>query len=535
MTLLLLAAGLTHAATPGEIDVGPYVGAFLPSAEHELYRPELAEHGPLSPVVSLGGRFAWQALPFLGPELELDVGAGGAGGPVFFQSGALLAGLHLPDTGTPDIWDPALLVGGGWLAVASSPDALGSDLDWTFAWGASLSRRVGTGWKARVDLRHDVSARYTVTKDPAHHLEVLLGLQRVVRQVEHDPDGDGVYGAADACPDVPEVVNMYRDDDGCPDELATVHLIVRGDAEQPLPNVEVRSGDVVLGRTDAFGEVILTGLIPNQAIGPLTLVPDPASGIEGRTIDEPTPLKEGEQDRGVVLQYLPGAVRIVARSEKGPISDASVAFRGGKERPDEPLGNDGDYVFVLAPGPWTLLVSAPSFGIESRTLEILPDQRSLVVIQVQLEPAIVQTTKDEVVILEAVQFDTAKATIRKESEPLLREVANNLLRYTEIKKIEVQGHTDSQGSDRFNLTLSQQRTESVMQALVAYGVEPARLTAVGYGETCPVSTNDTDAGRADNRRVQFMVADPAPSSGIPCHDGKPARKADPTTVTRPAE
>jgi outer membrane protein OmpA-like peptidoglycan-associated protein len=536
MNLLLLTAGLARAATPGEIDVGPYVGAFLPSSQHELYDPTAATHRALSPVPQLGGRFAYQLLPFLGPELELDVGAGGAGGPVFFHSGAVLLGAHLPDLDSPDAWDPSILVGGGWLAVGSSPEtSLGGDLDWTFAWGASLSRRLGTQWKARVDLRHDVTAKYTVVKQPAHHVEVLLGLQRVVRMNDADADQDGIFGAADACPMKAEVVNGYKDDDGCPDALATVHLIVRGDAEQPLPDVEVRQGDTVLGKTDAYGELVLTDRTPGTPLGTLTYVPDPASGLEGRTVEEAQPLREGDQDRGVALQYLPGAVRIVARSERGAIGDASVSFRGNKQRPDEPLGADGDYVFVLPPGSWTLLVSAPSFGIESRTLEILPDQRSLVVIEVKLEPAVVQTTKDEVVILEAVQFDTAKATIRKESEPLLREVANNLLRYTEIRKIEVQGHTDSQGSDAFNQTLSQQRTESVVQALVSYGVTPERLTGVGYGETCAMSTNDTDVGRAENRRVQFMVIDPAPSSGIPCHGGTPARKAAPTTVTRPAE
>ena len=248
-------------------------------------------------------------------------------------------------------------------------------------------------------------------------------------------------------------------------------------------------------------------------------------------MDDTAPVKVGDQARSYALQYLPGAVRVVARSERGGIADASVAFRGAAERPDEPLGSDGDYVFVLPPGAWTLLVSAPSFGIEARTLDIQPDQRSLVVIEVQLEPPVVQTTKDEVIILEAVQFDTAKATIREESLPLLREVANNLLRYTEIQKLEVQGHTDSRGGDAFNMDLSQRRTDSVVQALAAYGVSVDRLVGMGYGEICPVATNASDAGRAENRRVQFMVLQPAPSAGVPCHDGNPARRPAPTAVT----
>jgi hypothetical protein len=58
-----------------------------------------------------------------------------------------------------------------------------------------------------------------------------------------------------------------------------------------------------------------------------------------------------------------------------------------------------------------------------------------------------------------------------------------------------------------------------------------RLVGMGYGETCPVATNASDEGRAENRRVQFMVLQPASSSGVPCHDGNPARRAAPTSVT----
>ena len=69
-----------------------------------------------------------------------------------------------------------------------------------------------------------------------------------------------------------------------------------------------------------------------------------------------------------------------------------------------------------------------------------------------------------------------------------------------------------------------------MAYLVAQGVKASRLSAVGYGEDCPLAENNTAEGKATNRRVQFIVLDPAPSGGVPCHDGRPARAADPTTV-----
>jgi outer membrane protein OmpA-like peptidoglycan-associated protein len=120
-------------------------------------------------------------------------------------------------------------------------------------------------------------------------------------------------------------------------------------------------------------------------------------------------------------------------------------------------------------------------------------------------PVAVRVTDEEVYILQQVQFDTARATIRKESDELLDEVADVLKQHVELTRIEVQGHTDTKGNDRVNQTLSQNRANAVMAALVKRGVEASRLTAKGYGETQPIATNDTDEGRQKNRRVQFKI------------------------------
>ena len=70
-------------------------------------------------------------------------------------------------------------------------------------------------------------------------------------------------------------------------------------------------------------------------------------------------------------------------------------------------------------------------------------------------------------------------------------------------RVNVGGHTDSQGSDEFNLDLSQQRANSVRDALIQSGVSQDAIDATGFGETQPIATNETEEGRAQNRRTTF--------------------------------
>ncbi|MBL0315975.1 MAG: OmpA family protein [Flavobacteriales bacterium] len=71
--------------------------------------------------------------------------------------------------------------------------------------------------------------------------------------------------------------------------------------------------------------------------------------------------------------------------------------------------------------------------------------------------------------------------------------------------MEIGGHTDNVGSDEANMTLSNNRAASVVEFLVKHGIEASRLSSKGYGETLPVATNDTDEGRAKNRRTEFKI------------------------------
>jgi len=101
-------------------------------------------------------------------------------------------------------------------------------------------------------------------------------------------------------------------------------------------------------------------------------------------------------------------------------------------------------------------------------------------------------------------FDTDRAEIRPDFYPVLNSVVKVLKEY-EKTTIEVSGFTDSTGSDAHNLELSQRRADAVSGYLRGQGVNPARLVAQGFGEQRPIASNDTPAGRQENRRVELRL------------------------------
>jgi OOP family OmpA-OmpF porin len=105
--------------------------------------------------------------------------------------------------------------------------------------------------------------------------------------------------------------------------------------------------------------------------------------------------------------------------------------------------------------------------------------------------------------LYGIYFNVDKTDVRPESDKTLDVVAS-LLKIDRSLKLEIAGHTDSKGDKGHNLKLSQGRAAAVVDALVKkYGIDPARLQARGYGDSKPVAGNDTDEGRAKNRRVEL--------------------------------
>lgn len=121
------------------------------------------------------------------------------------------------------------------------------------------------------------------------------------------------------------------------------------------------------------------------------------------------------------------------------------------------------------------------------------------------------TERGLVVMLGDVLFDSGKAKVKTNGVGNLDKLAAFLNQYHE-RQVSIEGHTDNVGSDAANIALSQRRAEAVKQYLVGHGVSAERITVSGHGESMPVSDNDSDYGRQQNRRVEVVIANTMTSS-----------------------
>jgi len=120
------------------------------------------------------------------------------------------------------------------------------------------------------------------------------------------------------------------------------------------------------------------------------------------------------------------------------------------------------------------------------------------------KPKYIVVTKEKIELKQKVHFATNKSTIYPDSFPMLTEVAEVLKSRPEIK-VRIEGHTDSRGTLKHNMKLSDDRANSVKQFLVEHGVDAERMEARGFGPTQPIDDNRTSKGREANRRTEFII------------------------------
>ncbi len=118
-------------------------------------------------------------------------------------------------------------------------------------------------------------------------------------------------------------------------------------------------------------------------------------------------------------------------------------------------------------------------------------------------------TDKNIVISGKILFETGNAKLKKQSFPVLDEVVFAMQKHPEIIKLQVVGHTDSDGDAKANKALSKRRATTVMKYLIKNGIEKDRLSALGEGEDVPIASNETEEGKEKNRRVEFVIVERA--------------------------
>jgi OOP family OmpA-OmpF porin len=144
-------------------------------------------------------------------------------------------------------------------------------------------------------------------------------------------------------------------------------------------------------------------------------------------------------------------------------------------------------------------VSGAAWRTASRVTVDLPARAAAL----RIPPAECAAQMTQIAAADPILFAPGDSTIEAGSEDVLNALASLLPRCAESTEIEVGGHTDSQGSEGYNMRLSTARAAAVRDALIERGAPPFKLTARGYGENQPIADNDTEEGRARNRRIAF--------------------------------
>ncbi|MCB9601484.1 MAG: OmpA family protein [Sandaracinus sp.] len=228
---------------------------------------------------------------------------------------------------------------------------------------------------------------------------------------------------------------------------------------------------------------------------------------------DPVPPPDVEEEREVRVEVpAPPAIagrirgRVVMRADNRdtPLPGAFVRYEG-RDLTTQITGDEGQFVsYAFEPG--TVRMELRAEGASPGLCEATIDEEGHdVEVLCVLERNLVQVEDEQVVILEQIQFAFDSDEILEESFGLMQQISNALRDNPQIRRVEIQGHTDDQGNYDYNAQLSQRRAESVQRWLVEHGIDAERLRARGYGESQPLVRDTTEEARARNRRVEFRI------------------------------
>lgn len=204
-----------------------------------------------------------------------------------------------------------------------------------------------------------------------------------------------------------------------------------------------------------------------------------------------------------VLQYmltLEGNV-FDAKTNKPIEAELDLFFNSDIIKEDIQVIHDGRYREVVSKPGWYIIdILSPGYLSITDTVWLMHEGKRLVKRDYHLIPIEVGLN----VVIENVYFYFGQTILKPESSGPLDKIVE-FIEANPTLELEIAGHTDDEGADDYNLTLSQGRAEAVVQYLTKVGVQPSRLTAKGYGETKPIDKAITKAAKARNRRVEFTI------------------------------
>ncbi|MBL7938701.1 MAG: OmpA family protein [Flavobacteriales bacterium] len=218
------------------------------------------------------------------------------------------------------------------------------------------------------------------------------------------------------------------------------------------------------------------------------------------SVGSAAPVVEDELPSTVLLKGKIMDLKMLAGMEASiemvDLEDASLVARFKSD------ATTGEYLVALPAGRrYAMYVKADGFLVYSETVEMPPQQRNM---EVDLDIDLKSLDAGSQVTMKNIFFATASAELHEDSEAEFDQL-QELLTKNPALKLEIGGHTDTDGSAEFNRKLSEQRAIAVRDELVKRGIDQGRLSAVGFGDSQPVADNDTDANKAKNRRTEVKV------------------------------
>ncbi|MCP4806037.1 MAG: OmpA family protein [Proteobacteria bacterium] len=312
----------------------------------------------------------------------------------------------------------------------------------------------------------------TADSDVFNNVELTGGFIFRAADRGKDTDEDGIMDKIDACPEDPEDWDGFEDPDGCPEWDNDQDGVLDEDDDCPLVKEDMDDWDDEDGcpedDNDSDGLVDWEDECPNER-----------EDQDGYRDGDGCPEFDNDRD---------GISDLNDRCPNHPEDVDGFEDEDGCEEPD----NDGDGIADVVDA----CEMDPELYNGFEDADGCPDE---------LPPEVVKFTG----VIRGINFEVDSDKITVDSYFILNEAAAVLVQYDGLR-IEVQGHTDSDGSDDYNFDLSDRRAESVVRYMTNQGVEAGRLTWMGYGESRPLVPNENEETKAVNRRVEFHIVEAEP-------------------------